>query len=75
MAVEHDCVYDITSVGNREIKDNNDGCNSIDEEGGGVLLTTMMATIRQLQKWATTIAATVKEVPTTEKFIIWEELV
>jgi hypothetical protein len=34
---------------------------------GGVLLTTMMATIRQLQKWATTIAATVQVVPTKEK--------
>ncbi len=34
---------------------------------GGVLLTIMMATIRHLQKWATTIAATAKVVPTKEK--------
>ena len=35
MAVEHNCAYERTSVGNKEIKDNNDGCNDIDEEGGG----------------------------------------
>ena len=49
MAVEQSCVDERTSVGNKEIRDNNDGCNSVDEEEGGVLLTTMMATIQQLQ--------------------------
>ena len=34
MAVEHSCV-DERSVSNKEIKDNNDGCNSVDEVGGG----------------------------------------
>ena len=34
---------------------------------GGVLQTTMMATIRQLQKWETTIAAKVQVGPTKEK--------
>ncbi len=45
MAVEHNCVDERTNAGNNKNKDNNDGYNSNDVEGGGVLLTTMMATI------------------------------
>ena len=45
MAVEHNFVDERTNVGNKEIKDNNDGCNSIDEKGSRILLTTIMATI------------------------------
>ena len=35
MAIEHSCVDERTSVGNKEIKDNNDGYNIVDEEGRG----------------------------------------
>ncbi len=35
MAVEHNCVDERTNVGNNKNKDNNDGYNSVDEEGWG----------------------------------------
>ncbi len=35
MAVEHNCVDERTSVGIKEINDNNDGYNSVDEEEEG----------------------------------------
>ena len=65
MAVELNCVDELTSVGKKKIIMM--ATTALMKSEGGVLLTTMMATIQLLQKWATTIAATVKVVPTKEK--------
>ena len=66
-AVELNCVDEKKSEGNKEIKDNNNGHHSVDKEGGRSFADNNDGNNSTITKWATTISATVKVVPTKEK--------